>query len=84
MRCSLFCKCSLTCKQKKGKVDNDQEKAQSERNSHSKNRGGKTKLAIKYLYLETYHKPSEKLFPNRQPLSYPNLNKNMKTYIRFK
>ena len=31
-------------------VGNDQETAQSERNSHSKNRGGKTKLTIRYLY----------------------------------
>ena len=38
--------------QRNVKVGNDQEKAQSERNSHSKNRGGKTTLAISYLYLE--------------------------------
>ena len=38
--------------QRNVKVGNDQEKAQSERNSHSKNRGGKTTLAIRYLYLE--------------------------------
>ena len=36
---------------KKVKVGNDQEMAQSERNSHFKNRGGeKTKLTIRYLY----------------------------------
>ena len=29
---------------------------------------------------KTYCKQSEQLFPNRQPLSYRNLNKNMKTY----
>ena len=47
---------------------------------------GKTKLIVRYLYLETYRKPSEKLFPNRRPLSYPNLNKKktLKTHIRFK
>ena len=28
-------------------------------------------------------KPSEQLFPNRRPLSYPNLHKNMTTYIKF-
>ena len=35
-------------------VGNDQEKAQSERNSHSapKTEVGKTKLTIRYLYLE--------------------------------
>ena len=35
----------------KVKVGNDQEMTQSERNSHSKNEGGKkTELTIKYLY----------------------------------
>ena len=29
-------------------------------------------------------KPSEQLFPDRQPLSNPDLTNNMKTYIRFK
>ena len=33
--------CILLWSGKKVQVDNDQEKAQSERNSHSKNRGGK-------------------------------------------
>ena len=36
---------------KKVQVGNDQEKAQSEWNSHSKNRGGK-KLKIRYLYFQ--------------------------------
>ena len=41
----------------------DQEKAQSEKDSHSKNRGGKkTKLTIRYVYHETYRKPNEQLF----------------------
>ena len=42
----------------------DQEKAQSEKDSHSKNRGGKktNKLTIRYLYHETYRKPNEQLF----------------------
>ena len=31
----------------------------------------------------TYRKPSEQLFPNRRPLSYLNLTKTMKTYIRL-
>ena len=36
---------------KKVQVGKDQEKAQSEKDSHSKNSGGKkTKLAIRYLY----------------------------------
>ena len=39
---------------KEVQVGKDQEKAQSERDSHSKNRGGKkTKLTIRYLYHET-------------------------------
>ena len=33
-----------------------------------------------YTY-RTYRKPSEQLFPNRRPLSYPHLTKTMKTYI---
>ena len=38
---------------KKVQVGNDREKEQSERYSHSKNRGGKkTKLTIRYLYHE--------------------------------
>ena len=48
---------------KKVQVGKDQEKAQSERDSHSKNRGGKkTKLTIRHLYHETYRKPNEQLF----------------------
>ena len=61
----------------------DQEKAQSEKDSHSKNRGGKkTKLTIRYLYHETIVSRMGSYFPNRWPLSYLNLTKNMKTYIR--
>ena len=48
---------------KEVQVGKDQEKAQSERDSHSKNRGGKkTKLTIRHLYHETYRKPNEQLF----------------------
>ena len=47
----------------KVQVGKDQEKAQSERDSHSKNRGGeKTKQTIRHLYHETYRKPNEQLF----------------------
>ena len=47
----------------KVQVGKDQEKAQSERDSHSKNRGWKkTKLTIRHLYHETYRKPNEQLF----------------------
>ena len=46
---------------KKVQAGKDQEKAQSEKDSHSKNRGGK-KPTIGYLYHETYHKPNEQLF----------------------
>ena len=39
---------------KKIQVGKDQEKAQSEKDSHSKNQGGKkTKITIKYLYHES-------------------------------
>ena len=48
---------------KKEQVGNDQEKAQSEKDSHSKTQGGKKKkLTIRYLYHETYRKPNEQLF----------------------
>ena len=48
---------------KKVQVGKDQEKAQSEKDSHSKNRGGKkTKLTIRYIYHETNRKPNEQLF----------------------
>ena len=55
--------CALTWYHNKVQVGKDQEKAQSEKDSHSKNRGGeKTKLTIRYLYHETYRKPNERLF----------------------
>ena len=47
---------------KKVQVGKDQEKAQSEKDSHSKNRGGEKKLTIRYLYHETSRKPNEQLF----------------------
>ena len=48
---------------KKVQVGKDQEKAQPERDSHSKNRGGKkTKLTTRHLHHETYRKPNEQLF----------------------
>ena len=48
---------------KRIQVGKDQDKAQSEKDSHSKNRGGKkNKLTIRYLYHETYRKPNEQLF----------------------
>ena len=49
--------------EKKVQVGKDQEKAQSERDSHSKKpRWEKTKLTIRHLYHETYRKPNEQLF----------------------
>ena len=57
----------------KDKVCNDQEITRSERNSHSKTRGGnKTKFKIMYTK-NNYRKPGEQLFPNRRPLGYPNI-----------
>ena len=48
---------------KKVQVGKDQEKAQSEKDSHSKTRDGKkTTPRIRYLYHETYRKPNEQLF----------------------
>ena len=46
----IFICINFTAKCKKVQVGKDQEKAQSEKDSHSKNRGGeKTKLTIRYL-----------------------------------
>ena len=59
------------------KVGNDQEMVQSERYSHSKNRGGgKTKRSGTYTE-KTYRKPSEQLLPIRLALNYPILIKQM-------
>ena len=56
------------------KVSDYQEIAQSERNSHSTKRGvGKIKWHLGTYTKKTYHKPSEQIFPNRQPLNYPNI-----------
>ena len=40
---------------------------------------GKTKVTIRHSF-KAYRKPSEQLFPNRRPLSYPNFDKDMETY----
>ena len=54
---------SLNHDNQKVQVGKDQEKAQSEKDSHSKKpRWEKTKVTIKYLYHETYRKPNEQLF----------------------
>ena len=61
----------------------DHEKAQSEKDSHSKNRDGK-KQTNNQVLIPCKHIVSRmsSYFPNRWPLSYLNLTKNMKTYIR--
>ena len=64
----------ISCK--KVQVGNNQEMAQSERNTHSINRGWeKTKMTLSTYTRKTYSKPSEQLFPNRRPLSYLNWTK---------
>ena len=63
---------------KEVQIGKDQEKAQSEKDSHSKNRDGK-ELTIRYLYHENIVSRMGSYFPNRWPLSYLNLTKNMKT-----
>ena len=47
-----------------------------------KPRWEKTKLTIRYLYHETIVSRMGSYLPNRWPLSYLNLTKNMKTHIR--
>ena len=67
----------------KVQVGKDQEKAQSEKDSHSKNRGGKNQTNNQVLYtMKHIVSRMSSYFPNRWPLSYLNLTKNMKTYIR--
>ena len=68
---------------KKVQVGKDQEKAQSEKDSHSKNRGGKKQNQQSGTYtMKHIVSRMSSYFPNRWPLSYLNLTKNMKTYIR--
>ena len=56
-----FCKILLIFK--KVQVGKDQEKAQSEKDSHSKNRGGKKLNQQSGTYtMKTYRKPNEQLF----------------------
>ena len=51
IKCYQIRKIGLVTHQKVD-VGNDQEKAQSEKDFHSENRGGKNKLTIRYLYYE--------------------------------
>ena len=68
---------------KEVQVGKDQEKAQSEKDSHSKNRGGKKPNLQSGTYtMKHIVSRMSSYFPNRWPLSYLNLTKNMKTYIR--
>ena len=53
---------NMFSKFKKVQVGKDQEKAQSERDSHSKNRGGKKQTNNQAHNHETYRKPNEQLF----------------------
>ena len=67
----------------KVQVGKDQEKAQSERDSHSKNRGGKKPNQQSGTYMYTMKHIVSRMssyFPNRWPLSYLNLIINMKRY----
>ena len=85
--------CVIDCKRKallnvmnikkKAQVGKDQEKAQSEKDSHSKNRGGK-KQTNNQVLIPRKHIVSRmsSYFPNRWPHSYLNLTKIMTTYIR--
>ena len=68
---------------KKVQVGKYQEKAQSERDSHSKNRGGKKQNQQPGTYtMKHIESRMSSYFPNRWSLCYLNLIKNMKTYIR--
>ena len=43
-------------------VGKDQQKEQSEKDSHSKNRDGKNQINNQVLIMKTYRKPNEQLF----------------------
>ena len=61
---------------KKVQVGKDQEKAQSEKDSHSKNRGGKKPNQQPGTYtMKHIVSRMSSYFPNRWPLSYLNLTK---------
>ena len=67
----------------KVQVGKDQEKAQSEKDSHSKIRGGKKPNQQSGTYtMKHIVSRMSSYFPNRWPLSYLNLTKTMKTHIR--
>ena len=60
---------------RKVQVGKDQEKAQSEKNSHSKNRGGKKLNQQSGTYtMKTYRKPNEQLFSQKVATQLPKLN----------
>ena len=62
----------------KVQVGKDQEKAQSEKDSHSKNRGGKKPNQQSGTYtMKHIVSRMSSYFPNRWPLSYLNLTKNI-------
>ena len=68
---------------KKAQAGKDQEKAQSEKESHSKNQGGKKQINNQAPTPRKH--PASRMssyFPNRWPLSYLNLTKNMQTHTR--
>ena len=68
---SLMCiKLQKVCK--KVQVGKDQEKAQSEKDSHSKNRGGKKpNKQSGTLTMKTYRKPNEQLFSQNVATQLP-------------
>ena len=72
---------------KKIQVVNDQEKAQSEKKSHSKNRSGKThlnlQLHVRTYTKKTYRKPSEQLLSNSLSLSYPSFVATISVHQRL-
>ena len=72
-----------TMSNRKVQVGKDQEKAQSKKDFHSKNRGWKKPNEQSGTYtMKHIVSRMSSYFPNRWPLSYLNLTKNMKTHIR--
>ena len=70
--------CEIIYYEEKITVGDDQEMVQSERNSQSKTEVRKNLIDNKVLILSRV----SSYFPNRWPLSYPNLTKTRKSALR--
>ena len=81
--CSVESHVHVSDNDNKVQVGTDQEKVQSEKDSHSKNRRGKKPNQQSGTDTKKHFvSRMSSYFPNRWPLNYLNLTKTMKTHIR--